>query len=250
MADTPARLQQQQRAFTAHLRDPDNVPAPAGLDARRLAVYRQLLFNNVLGLLSTGFPVCAQLLGAPAWAALVRRFYATHPAHTPLFPELPAEFVQWLQAEPALPHPALAELAHYEWVETALYQLDADPLPPGTVAAPLDTPLQRSPLAWPLLYRWPVHRLGSDDAPTQPPEMLTGLLVRREADGQVRFAALSPLAAQLLERIGQDPPRTGRACLQQLALDHGLPADALLAAGDALLQQFLHSGVIGAAAPD
>ena len=132
MIDSADTLRAQQHAFTAHLRDPQAVPAPAGLDPRRVAVYRHLLFNNLLGLLSNGFPVCVRLLGEPAWSALVRHYFATHRCQTPLFTELAAEFVQWLQAQPQLPHPALAELAHYEWVETALYQLQAEPLPaPG-----------------------------------------------------------------------------------------------------------------------
>lgn len=247
MADAPARLHAQQQAFTAHLRDPERVPAPAGLDPRRLAVYQRLLLNNVLGLLGNGFPVCVQLLGTAAWAVLVRRFYATHAAQTPLFPELAAEFVQWLQGEAALPHPALAELAHYEWVETALYQLDAAPLPPDTTLDPLHTPLQCSPLAWPLLYQWPVHRLGSADAPTCPPAAPTGLLVRRDPDGQVRFASITPLAAHLLAQIQQHPGQTGRHHLRHLAGANALEEDALLSSGAPLLRQFLQHAVIGRA---
>jgi len=249
VTDAPARLHAQQRALTTHLRDPAHVASPAGLDARRLAVYRRLVFNTNLGLLGTGFPVCVQLLGDPEWTVLVRRFVAEHRAQTPLFTELAAEFVQWLQVQPTLPHPALAELAHYEWVETALYQLDAQPLPATPGLDPMHAPLQRSPLAWPLLYHWPVHRLGSEDAPRTPGDAPTGLLVRRDPDGQVRFASISPMAAQLLEQIGQQPGHTGTWHLQQVALAHGLTADALLGPGAALLHQFLGSGVIGLAPP-
>jgi len=249
MTDAPARLHAQQRAFTAHLRDPDHIAAPEGMDARRLGVYQRLVFNNVLGLLGNGFPVCVQLLGDAAWAALVRRFLAGHPAQTPLFTELAAEFVQWLQHHAALPHPALAELAHYEWVETALYQLEATALPPSPGLDPMHAALKRSPLAWPLLYHWPVHRLGTDAAPSSLGPEPTGLLVRRQPDGQVRFAAISPMAAQLLEQIGQHPGRTGATYLQQLAQAHGMAADALLLPGAALLHQFHDSGVIGPAAP-
>lgn len=245
MAETPTTLRAQQHAFTAHLRDPQAVAAPAGLEPRRVAVYQRLLFNNLLGLLSNGFPVCLRLLGEPAWSALVRHYFATHRCQTPLFTELAAEFVQWLQAQPQLPHPALAELAHYEWVETALYQLAAEPLPaPGDID-PLRAPLQRSPLAWPLLYQWPVHRLGAEDAPTKAPTEPTGLLVRREADGEVRFATLSLLAVHLLSSIGERPGLNGRSYLQQLAAAHGLAEDALAVPGAALLQQFLQAGVIG-----
>lgn len=246
MADAPSPLHAQQQAFTAHLRDPQRNAAPAGLDPRRLAIYQRLLFNNLQGLLGNGFPVCVQVLGAPAWALLVRRFYAGHRAQTPLFTELAAEFVGWLQAQPELPHPALAELAHYEWVETALYQLDAAALPSAQAVDPLHAPLRRSPLAWPLLYRWPVHRLGGADAPTEVPAEPTGLLVRRDPYGQVRFATISPMAAQLLERIGRLPGQTGTAHLQALAQAHGLPADALQPPGAALLRQFLDHAVIGA----
>lgn len=245
MADATDTLRAQQHAFTAHLRDPQAVPAPAGLDPRRVAVYQHLLFNNLLGLLSNGFPVCVRLLGEPAWSALVRHYFASHRCQTPLFTELAAEFVQWLQVQPQLPHPALAELAHYEWVETALYQLQADPLPAPGAADPLHVPLQRSPLAWPLLYQWPVHRLGADDAPTRPPTEPTGLLVRRDAGGEVRFAELSPLAVYLLSSIGEQPGLEGQAYLGQLARAHGLAEDALAEPGAALLQQFVQAGVIG-----
>ncbi|AVJ35234.1 DUF2063 domain-containing protein [Stenotrophomonas sp. MYb57] len=245
MADAPERLRAQQHAFTAHLRDPAQVPAPPGMDPRRVAVYERLLFNNLLGLLSNGFPVCVRLLGEPDWSALVRHYFASHHCHTPLFTELAAEFVQWLQVQPELPHPALAELAHYEWVETALYQLQADPLPePGNID-PLQVPLRRSPLAWPLLYRWPVHQLGSEDAPSQPPAEPTGLLVRRDADGAVRFATLTSLAVHLLTLIGESPGTTGQQQLQQLAALHHLDPGTLAAPGAHLLQQFLRAGVIG-----
>src|SRR2546427_7278398 len=103
MADTPDTLRAQQYAFTAHLRDPQAVAAPAGLEPRRVAVYQRLLFNNLLGLLSNGFPVCVRLLGEPAWSTLVRHYFATHRCQTPLFTELAVEFVQWLHAQPQLP---------------------------------------------------------------------------------------------------------------------------------------------------
>ncbi|MER8170573.1 HvfC/BufC family peptide modification chaperone, partial [Acinetobacter baumannii] len=54
MTDAPARLHAQQRAVTAHLRDPDHIAAPEGMDPRRLAIYQRLVFNTVLGLLGNG----------------------------------------------------------------------------------------------------------------------------------------------------------------------------------------------------
>lgn len=59
MSDT---LRAQQWALTAHLRDPQHQPAPAGLDETRLQVYRDLLFNTLQALLAGSFPVLLQVL--------------------------------------------------------------------------------------------------------------------------------------------------------------------------------------------
>ena len=46
MSRLPA-FQQYQYAFTAHIRDPRRNPRPAGVPARRMRVYNQLLYNNL-----------------------------------------------------------------------------------------------------------------------------------------------------------------------------------------------------------
>ncbi len=58
--------------------------------------------------------------------------------------------------------PYLAELAHYEWVELALTLRDAESLPTQSLPAVnlFQRSLQLSPLAWPLSYHYPVHRIG------------------------------------------------------------------------------------------
>ncbi|MEJ2257816.1 MAG: DNA-binding domain-containing protein, partial [Woeseiaceae bacterium] len=51
-----ATFRKRQYAFAAHIRDPENVPAPDDIEARRMAVYRDLFFNNLFSLLGTFFP--------------------------------------------------------------------------------------------------------------------------------------------------------------------------------------------------
>ena len=46
-----------------------------------------------------------------------------------------------------------------------------------------------SPLAWPLAYTWPVHRIGPDFQPDAPPSDPTLLLLRRDAAGDVHFSS-------------------------------------------------------------
>ena len=98
MADAPPRLRAQQLALTRHLRDPQAVPAPDGIEERRLAIYRDLVFNNVESLLAGNFPVLKQVLGDTDWRSLVRGFFRVHRAQTPLFPELGREFLRFLDA--------------------------------------------------------------------------------------------------------------------------------------------------------
>lgn len=244
----PERLRAQQWELTRHLRDPQASPAPAGIEDRRLGVYRELLFNNIEGLLSGNFPVLSQLLGPQRWPALVRDFYRDHRCRTPLFAEIAREFLRYLDEREDLQPPFLPELAHYEWVELALQLSQAQaPADDSGIedAALLDHGPRLSPLAWPLAYAWPVHRLGPDYQPAQPPPAPTLLLLRRQADGQVRFSELSPLAFRLVQRLGESPALTAREQLLALAAEAGSDdRDGFLALGHDLLRQMRASGVI------
>ncbi len=250
-AAVPARLREQQWSLTRHLRDPEGEPAPEGIEPRRLQVYRELLFNNIEGLLAGNFPVIRRLL-ADEWPARVRGFYRDHRCQTPLFPEIAREFLRYLEARPDPGRPWLTELAHYEWVELALQiseqrEQDVEADPHGDL---LDgTPLL-SPLAWPLAYQWPVHRIGPDWQPTPAARTPILLLLRRQDDGTVHFSELSPLAYRLLELLGPPGAPSGGQCLQQLALEAGVACDdAFLQQGRLLLEQMRERRVLLGTAP-
>jgi hypothetical protein len=244
-ADT---LREQQFRLAAHLRDPA-APPPPGIEDRRLKIYRDLFYNSLQGLLAGNFPVIRKLLGDTRWHALVRDFYRDFRAGTPLFPELPREFIQYLQergggrGDP----PWLLELAHYEWVELALdlseaSDADEDHDPQGDLLGGVPLP---SPLAWPLAYAWPVHRLSPDYQPATPPDTPTFLLVRRDAANKVRFSELSALTFRLLQRLSEFPGLDGRAQLLALAAEaQAGDAEAFVASGRDMFEQLRADGVI------
>ena len=60
-------FQDKQYAFAAHIRDPDHTVAPAGIEDRRMAIYRKLFFNNLYNLLGTFFPVIRDIHSDPHW---------------------------------------------------------------------------------------------------------------------------------------------------------------------------------------
>ncbi|MGB5210650.1 MAG: putative DNA-binding domain-containing protein [Gammaproteobacteria bacterium] len=221
MADLP-EFQRQQLAFAAHIRDPDSQPAPPGIEDRRMAIYRDLFFNNVSQLLAKTFPVLHKIHGADAWRLLMRDYFSSHRAHTPLFLEMPREFLQYLEEErgnvPGDP-PFQLELAHYEWVELAL---SIDEREPDLTGVRRDGDLLEgrpvlTPLIWSLRYRFPVHQLGPDYQPEVAPDQPTLLVVHRNIAGKVGFMEINIVTARLLELLGDEGSGCGRQVLETVA---------------------------------
>lgn len=242
-------MEPQHHVLGAWIRDPDARPAPNGIEARRLQVYADLFYRNVEGLLASAFPVIRRTLADADWNRLVRDFLREHPAHTPLFAEVSREMLRYLDTRFEAGRddpPWLRELAHYEWVELALQVSDARiEVAVDARAGLLDTPPVLSPLAWPLAYEWPVHRIGPGHVPDAPPAMPTLLLVRRVADGSVQFSELSPLAFRLLQRIESLPEATGREHLHALAGEAGVPdVESFVGAGAAMLDSLRDDGTL------
>ena len=238
------RAEQLTRSLAAHLRDPDAHPAPAGWEERRTAIYRRLFINNVINLLAGNFPVARRILGEERFAEMVRRFYAEHRSHTPLFPEIAREMLRFVEEQPqywAEQWPFLYELMHYEWVELALAisneSIDSVSTDPdGDLANGIPVV---SPLAWRLAYHFPVEQLDTSFQPTEAPSQPTFLVVWRDRSDQVRFLRTNPIAAQLLNQLAENPTLSGLAQLQQLAAAIGSQqANAVIEAGMAMLRDW------------
>ena len=90
-------LREQFDAMARHVRDPAAHAGPPGIEARRLKIYRDLVYNNLDGLLAGNFPVIRSLHDEAQWQARVRDFYREHRSHTPLFTEIAREFIRHLE---------------------------------------------------------------------------------------------------------------------------------------------------------
>jgi hypothetical protein len=243
MAEAPD-FKQKLYAFAGHIRDPENVPAPDGIEERRMAVYRELFFNNIRNLLATMFPVIRKLHSDDKWHSLIRQFMQRHRAQTPYFLQLPQEFLAFLQNEYELQdddYPFLLELAHYEYVELALSISEEINILEGV--DPDGDLLQQVPvksvLAWVYAYQFPVHRIKKDYTPAEPAEQPVFIAVYRRSNDSVGFLELNPMTARLLEAIDNNDERlTGEALLRALAEDiNYADADALVQHGAAALEE-------------
>lgn len=232
-----------QMAFGRHLRDPHHAARPAGVPARRAAVYSELLFNNVAGFLDACFPVCRSMLGDTRWRRLNRAFFRDWRSHTPWFREIPREFVRYLQEGTVRqPLPAwFAELAHYEWAELAMDIADGL-APPSAEGDLLSGQPVLNPAAMSVAYAWPVHRIGPAFRPRRP--VATHLVIYRDSDDEVAFAEINPVTARLLALIAEGGCTGSDAC-RRIAGELGhADAEVVLTHGAALLVELQSLGII------
>jgi uncharacterized protein len=239
-----------QYAFAANIRDPENNPAPEGIEDRRMQIYRELFYNNVENFISGTFPVLRRIYSDADWHALVREYFSRHKSRTPLFHEIPREFLAWLENEhtgkPVDP-PFLFELAHYEWVELALSIAES---PAVTEQVDPDGDLLNgipvlSPLAWHLAYQYPVHRIGPDYLPQQPGDTPTCLVVYRDRDDAVGFLEINSVTKRLLELIDAGTNRTGHELLACIATEMSHPQpDVVIRGGTEILHNLLQKQIL------
>ena len=212
-----------QAEFAAFIRDPHSQPLPADVNPQRMAMYRELFFNNINSFLSSNFPVLRAILDDRLWLALAQDFFAEHHCQTPHFSEIAEEFLDYLQNERDCSDdlPFMLELAHYEWVEMALSIAQATPEFGDTafVEQVLQRKISLSPLAWPLVYQYPVEKIGPDFLPKSAPDQPSYLIVYRDRNDQVHFMQTTPVTFHLLQLIEQQGSPSGEQSLQALCAE-------------------------------
>ncbi|WP_051252773.1 DNA-binding domain-containing protein [Ferrimonas kyonanensis] len=207
-----------QQEFMAHIRDPQQ-PAPQRVPAPRMAVYRELMLNNVGSFIDSGFPVLKSLYSESDWQALRERFFAHHDSHSPLFVDIAAEFLVYLdglkQLQPNDP-PYMRELAHYEYLELKL-----DVMPEAEHQQPLSvqddlvtTPLLLNQVAEIGQYRYPVQHAAAHQRELEPVETL--LLVYRNPELEIAFMAVNAMTVALLAQLSVDKPTTLAAIIEAM----------------------------------
>lgn len=245
-----ASFTQTQIQFAQHIRDPEKQPKPMDIEDRRMNIYRDLLYNNIENLLSSGFPVIRSIYTDHHWHKMVRDFFIRHRCKTPYFFEIAQEFISYLQnsRKPQAEDPAgLTELAHYEWVELALSIADDD-IELNQINPNGDLLKSRpvlSPLAWSLAYQFPVHKMSLDYLPDEAPDRLTYLVVYRDRMDEIHFMEINEVSAHLLHQINHSAATTGYEILQDIAQQMNLNrAEAVVSSGLSSMLELQARGII------
>ena len=249
-------FQNYQHQFVNYLRNPlrtEDIPTtlPAGIN-----VYEKLLHNKIDGSLRTCFPITNELLGARHWQLLVQDFIKIHRCQSPLYREIPGEFIDYLTNEKSqieLPQ-FITELAHYEWVELVL---ETEKPSHSDIIFPInDDLLTNTPALNPVLhlihYLYPVQTISASDEhwknwenrPTPYKQEIVILAGIRDTHYKVQFIELNAITARLIELM-QEGVSTGEQVLLKLAAEmHYSDHETILPYGIDILQQLKTQQII------
>lgn len=242
-------FQQQQLAFIDSIKHPDGIQ-PQGVEARRMKVYQELFFNNILGFVSSAYPVLKSLFDESEWLTLVRAFFCDHDCESPYFRDIAHEFLDFLSSSEEHQRtdmPFMLELAHYEWTELAMATAHEDPQHQAIaqVQEITSAPLVVAETAWPLSYRFAVQHISANALPEAAPDEPTYLVVFRQADHQVSFLQVNGITALLLQVIegakGIGFDQVIASLADQLP---DMPKNQLEQGALSLLQDLSHKGIV------
>lgn len=224
-----------------------------GMPAERLAVYQDLVFNNVRGFIRSAFPVLRSIVGDTLWDEKIATFVAQSQLDSPYFIDIPRSFYEFLSQHASdLPEFAL-ELAYYEWLELDLFRREGALLQAPSV--PVDTSellhsrWQLGSAVELLACRYPVHQLRLDFQPTQAPAEPTFLALYRNSQGQVQFMQLTALSMAVLQLLQSTAQSVTAVCQQLLPLVPNLTEHNLQAGVQQLVAQCIHLGLVWPSMP-
>jgi len=253
MANDIPSFQRYQQTFTAYIRDPINQPRPQDVVAKRMDVYKEIVFNNLFESVSACFPVARKVVGQRIWLKLIRGFFREYSADTPIFRKIPEEFLTYLSglATPQESHvpPYLISLCHYEWVELLVTNINIDltesALNHQVINQTADL-LEYQPILIPAMqllnYEYAVQKISPRNKPKE--KINTQLLVYRNELFAIKFVELNPVTFKLITLL-QQQNTTGKQALTLIAdeLKHMQP-DVVIQFGLGVLETLYKQGVI------
>ncbi|MCE3045737.1 DUF2063 domain-containing protein [Legionella sp. 16cNR16C] len=189
-----------QTTFTRSLRDSEKLAATS-----RIKLYQNLVYSSFNDLIKPCFPVLRFIISVSVWEELIRDFIQNHPVSTPLFYQIPGEFVRFLQDNPNLSRhtPFLADLAHYEWMELVIeLAVDEPEQMPATAVPSLNSVFRLSATAAMHHYHYPVEQISENYLPLQPEDSF--LIIWRDASDKVEFMKISAFVYNLLNHMTEN----------------------------------------------
>jgi len=217
---TSLPFQKIQYQFSENIRNPDDSLLLEGIETRRMKIYQDLFYNNIEGFVSNAFPVVRTLFDDSRWDKIIRDFMIKHRCHSPLFAEIPMEFLDYLSThgQPLLDEfPFLLELAHYEWVEIAVVYADEEAVVSESSIDWIQQKPVLSSICHVLAYEYPVHLISQDFIPDKTHKEASFLVVYRDGEDEIKFMSINAVSYRLLSLL--DGTKTGAEVLNDIAIE-------------------------------
>ena len=216
-------FQQYQHQFVDYLRNKKELSKSLPEESR---IYAELYYSTVESCLHMCFPICSELLGEESWQQLMQCFIKEHRCQSPLYREIPNEFISYLLTnKPVMILPEfINDLTHYEWMELILETAEENSTP--TLFPQKITLLKSVPILNPVLhivqYRYPVQDITASDTlwknwrmRTEPYVQTSTILAGfRDSQEQVKFVELNPVTARLIEILKNNTRNQEHVLLQ------------------------------------
>jgi hypothetical protein len=183
----------------------DDAAGLAALGANRLFLYRRHVRKSLARAARRQIPRAAARLG-DAFDTWVERWIEAEAPRSRYFRDVAFELVAWAAprwaGDPTVPA-YLGDLARHELLEFEVATAPDETRDAGEPAEiDLAHPVRFDPSARLARYAHAVHRLdAAEEARDVPEPEATALFAYRDAAHEVRFLALTPLAAAILERL-------------------------------------------------
>lgn len=187
-------------------RPPDDELVAAELPPSRIAIYRRLVRNNVFGVIETMLAKTKERLDARRPGAMdraVAAFLDEVGPRTPHLRDVPSEFLafaapRW-RADEGLPR-WIADHAELELFDFTIGVAPRPAPPPPLADVTADRALVFAEPKALLRLGWAVNAMD-DETLSEPEERPVTILVYRDPEHRSRFLELTPLAADILERL-------------------------------------------------
>lgn len=244
------------------------VGSSADPNASALALYEELLFNTVCGIMETIYPFTHQVLihkqaDESQWRGLVEAYRRACPNRSHSLIGAICDFPAFLGKQPALmaEFPFIADLAHYEWLEMAVLNDPEPALPAGLVSMVPDGALfdQYQPVWNPIrrlhTFSYQIPALldawkASPQSVLQNPARFSApqalLIYRDPRTLNARFFVVNELTATLLRLSGKGASyeATLTALQSEIPALVQVPMDVLKRQAYGLLEDCLENGIL------
>lgn len=236
--------QKVQLQFANYIRDPASNSLPAGVEQRRMDIYKRLFFNNLASFCAKSFKSFRRFVEDDEWNSLIRGFMREHSCTSPYFKDIPIAFVEYLESSnlKKSEFPFMREMCHLDAMKMQLRLA-----PDAQSCENLDITdrtafISLSSTVRLLSYEWPVQKITPSTWDKKKPSQPTWLVAYRDPNDVVDVLVANVHTFRVLEVLKIAKPL--EALTTQLCEEFSIPLGTLAKKLVPTIQAFNKKGVI------